>query len=402
MNLWRGGLALGAVALTVAIASGSRSLGVVGLGFLLASALTWLWTWTADSPATVTYAITPARATEGDHVRVIVEVRRRSTLLLGSMSVTATVGRLGQRTWRLRSSGRVSRAELDLDKPPRGVFGISGTKLELGDLLGLVSVTPPIAVEPATVVVWPRLVAVDGLFSEAGRTGLDGRRLLLRRAAGFDFHSVREYEQGESLRRVHWPTSARRGQLMVKELEDTAHDGIVVVLDCDPAGAVGIPPRSSFDVAVRAAGSILQAHITRGRPTTLVSTGRERTIVRDRSAKADLDSVLSALASVVPDAPCGLARFLRDVDPAVSGGGELVVVTATVDAAAFSAVLAVAGRRAVSVVWIDAASFAARPTRADPGVLRLSAHGIPTAVVRRGDDLARVLSARTAAAVARG
>ena len=401
MSLWRGGLGLGAVTLTAAIASGSRSLGVVGVGFVLASALTWLWTWFADSPATVTYTITPPRATEGDHVRVSVEVRRTSRSLLGSMTGNATIGRLGRRTWRLRSRGRVARAELDLDKPPRGVFAISGTEVELGDLLGLVTVTPTLAVEPATVVVWPRLVALDGLFTEAGRAGLDGRRMLLRRAAGFDLHSVREYEQGESLRRVHWPTSARRGQLMVKELEDTAHDGVVLVLDCDPAGSVGTPPRSSFDIAVRAAGSILQTHIARGRRTTLVSTGRERIVVRDRSAKADLDSVLSALAAVVPDATCSLARFLRDVEPAVAGGGELVLVTATVDPAAFTAVLALGSRRALSVVWIDAASFAGRPTRAEPGVLRLSAHGIPTAVVRRGDDLARVLSARALEAVAR-
>ena len=60
MNVWRGGLALGAVALAAAVASGSRALGVVGVGFLLASGLTWVWTWLAESPATVTYAITPA------------------------------------------------------------------------------------------------------------------------------------------------------------------------------------------------------------------------------------------------------------------------------------------------------------------------------------------------------
>jgi uncharacterized protein (DUF58 family) len=401
MSLWRGGLALGAVALTAAVASGSRSLGVVGLGFVLASALTWMWTWVADSPATVAFTVTPPRATEGDRVHVGVDVRRSSRLLLGSMSVKATVGRLGPRSWRLRSGSRAARAELDLDKPPRGVFRITDTEVELRDLLGLVALKPPVSWDPATVVVWPRLVELDGLFSEAGQIGLDGRRQLLRRAAGFDFHSVREHEQGESLRRVHWPTSARRGRLMVKELEETANDGVVVLLDCDPAGAVGTPPRSSFDVAVRAAGSILQAHIRRGRSTTFVSSGRDRAVVRDRSAKADLDSVLGALASVVPDAQCGLARFLHDVEPSVASAGELVVVTATVDRAAFTAVSALAGRRAISLVWIDAASFAMRPTRAEPGLLRLSTHGIPTAVVRRGDDLARVLSARMLEAVAR-
>jgi hypothetical protein len=77
-------------------------------------------------------------------------------------------------------------------------------------------------------------------------------------------------------------------------------------------------------------------------------------------------------------------------------------VTATTDPAAFAQVLALAARRLVSVVWVDAASFVGRPTRAEPGLLRLGAYGVPTAVVRNGDDLASVLSARALQAVARG
>ena len=401
MNRWRGGLALGAVALTAAVASGSRALGVVGVGFLLASGLTWLWTWFAESPTSVAYAVDPAPATEGHRVRVAVEVRRASKVLLGSITVRATLGRLGRRSCLLRSQGRVSHGTFDLERLPRGVYRITETEVTLGDLLGLVSVSPPLACDPVTVVVRPRLVALDGLFSDAGSIGGDGRRLLLRRAAGFDFHSVREYEQGESLRRVHWPTSARRGQLMVKELEDTAHDGVVVMLDCDPSGAVGAAPGSSFDVAVCAAGSILQAHVSRGRLVMFASTGRGRPVVSVRSAAADLGGALDGLAAAEPDAPHGLARSLSGIQPSLASAGELVFVTATCDPAAFASALALAGRRAVSLVWIDAASFAGRPSRAEPGLIRLAAHGIPTAVVRRGDDLANVLSARVFEAVAR-
>jgi uncharacterized protein (DUF58 family) len=210
---------------------------------------------------------------------------------------------------------------------------------------------------------------------------------------------VRQYEQGESLRRVHWPSSARRGQLMVKELEDTAHDGVVVILDCDPRCAVGDPPESSFDAAVRVAGSLLQAHATRGRFATLVSTGRSRAVVPVRSASADFDAALGQLAAAEPDALDGLARFLAGEHTWLASG-ELAVVTATTDPACFAQILALATRRVVSVVWIDAASFAGRPTRAEPGLLRLAGHGIPAAVVRQGDDLAAELSGRAMQAVA--
>jgi uncharacterized protein (DUF58 family) len=394
MTLRRGGVALGAVALAAALATGSRVLGVVGVGFLLAGAITWLWAWLADSPVAVRATITPTPAVEGDRVRVVLDVHRSSWVPVGSLTVRLSAGRLGERTCRLRVQGRRARDELDLGRLPRGVFELAQTEVVLGDLLGLVTVEPAVACEAGTVVVRPRLTALDGLFSEAGRAVGDGRRILLRRAAGFDFHSVRQYEQGESLRRIHWPSSARRGELMVKELEDTAHDGVVVLLDCDPACAVGEPPKSSFDEAVRAAGSILQAHAQRGRLATLVSTGRARPVVPVRSAAGDLDGALGHLAAAEPDALDGLARFLAG-EHAWLASGELVVVTASTDPSAFAQVLALATRRLVSVVWIDAASFAGRPTRAEPGLLRLAAHGIATAVVHQGDDLGAVLSARS-------
>jgi len=400
MSSWRGGLGLGAVALGAAIASGSRPLGVVGVGFLLAWGATWLWTWLAERPVALSLDARPESATEGDHVRLVAELNRASRVLLGSSSIDLEIGRLGPRSLRLRGHGRVLSAELDLGRMARGIYAIDAAEVVVGDLLGLASVKPPVSFERTTLVVRPRLVALDGLFSDTGLGG-DGRRLLLRRAAGFDFHSVREYEQGESLRRVHWPTSARRGQLMVKELEDTSHDGVVVLLDCDPAGVVGTAPDSSFDAAVRIAGSILQAHALRGRAATLVSTGRAATPIPVRSANAELDGAVMTLAAALPDAPCGLARALGGIT-VKAGAGELTVVTATRDASAFAAVLSVAARRSVSVVWVDSASFASRPTKGEPGVLRLAAHGVPSAVVRAGDDLERVLSARTIGATAHG
>jgi uncharacterized protein (DUF58 family) len=401
MSLQRGGVTLGVIALVAAVASGSRVLGVVGVGFLLAGALTWLWAWLVDGTVRVTHAVTPSPATEGERVRIDVELTRTSRIPIGSLVVRLDLGRLGERTCELHGHGRRASGRIDLGRLPRGVYTLTRHEVVVGDLLGLLTVTPRVACDRVSVVVRPRLAALDGLFSDAGGSIGDGRRVLLRRAAGFDFHSVREYEQGESLRRVHWPTSARRGQLMVKELEDTANDGVVVVLDCDARCQAGGAQDSSFDAAVRVAGSLVQAHAGRGRLATLVSTGRDRAIVPVRSAAADLDGVLTTLAAAEPDARDGLARFLAGDHP-WAATGEIAVVTATDDPSAFAQLLALSARRGVSVVWVDAPSFVGRPTRAEPGLLRLAAHDIPAAVVRKGDDLAAVLSARMLEAVARG
>ncbi len=399
MSVQRGGVALGIVALVAAVASGSRVLGVVGIGFLLAGGVTWLWAWLADRAVGVTRSVTPSPATEGERVLLGVRLERGSRVPVGSVVVRFSAGRLGELTCSLRRRGRVATGELDLGRLPRGVYPLSSTHVTLGDLLGLLTIAPRVACELTSIVVRPRLVALDGLFSDAGSALGDGRRVLLRRAAGFDFHSVREYEQGESLRRVHWPTSARRDQLMVKELEDTANDGVVVVLDCDARCQAGALHESSFDAAVRVAGSMLRAHVERGRLATLVTTGRERTVVPVR-ATTDLDGMLTALSAAEPNARDGLARFLAG-DHSWATSGEIAVVTSTVEPAAFSQLLALANRRSVSVAWVDAPSFVSRPTRAEPGLLRLGAHGIPTAVVRKGDDLRAALSARDLGQVAR-
>ena len=56
----------------------------------------------------------------------------------------------------------------------------------------------------------------------------------------------------------------------------------------------------------------------------------------------------------------------------------------------------------ISVVWIDAPSFAGRPTKVEPELLRLQAAGVAVAVVRQGDSLAAVLGAAPAVRSAHG
>ena len=391
MKLGGGALLLGGIALVAAAAFGSRALGVAGIGLVLAGILGRVWVVLARSRAWAVVSVDPSPATEGDAVRLRVEVRRESRVPIGSATLRARIGRLGDAGCRLRGHGAAASGEISLGRPPRGRFRISDAVLELGDPLGLESVALPLEL-PAAVVVQPRLVELQTLFSDAGRLGSDGRRLLLRRHAGFDFHSVRGYEQGESLRRVHWPTTARRGQLMVKELEEAPHDTVAVLLDCDSAGAAGTPPDSSFDAAVRAAGSVLRAYSVRGRRATLVTTGSDGATVGIGSLASDFGAVLAALAAAEPDARHPLDHMLGRTRSPVSLAGELVVVTGVLEVRAVDRLLEAASRRIVSVVWVDAPSFAGRPTRAAAGVLRLTAAGVPVAVVRRGDDLRAALS----------
>lgn len=381
---------LGACVTGAALALGSRPLIVAGIGLLLAAAVARVWAGAARGPVSLELAVDPEGPREGDRVRLRLTARRVSRVPVGSVTFQATLGARGEVACRFPGHGRATSATLDLGCLPRGRYEPADARVELADHLGLGSVTVPVPARVA-VLVRPRLVALRALFSDAGRHGRDGRRLLLRRPVGFDLHSVREYEQGESLRRVHWPSTARRGQLMVKELQDSPRDTVAVLLDCDPAGAADGPAGASFDVAVRAAGSLVQAIAARGRRAVLVTNARTPQVVTVRTLDADLGVVLDALAAVEPDAVHGLVHALRGVSGPSVEAGELVVVTSSLGAAAVDELVRAATTRPVSVVWVDAPSFAGRRTRAEPGALRLAAAGIPTAVVRAGDDLAAAL-----------
>ena len=252
----------------------------------------------------------------------------------------------------------------------------------------------------STLLVYPRLVELERVFSELGAT-LAGGHVVLRRTAGFDLHSVREYQQGESLRKVHWRTTAKRGELMVKELEDMPHDEIAVLLDADGRAVVG----ESFDVQVRAAGSILRANALRGRRALLSITSSPPETCQVGSIDSEWRSALELLAAAEPTGKDSLARFLeRDASPALQAV-ELVVVTAALEPQLVDALLDRAfARRPVSLVLVDAASFNGGepvPLR-DPALLRLQAGGVPVVVVQRGDDLAAKLSGLEEAHAASG
>jgi uncharacterized protein (DUF58 family) len=292
----------------------------------------------------------------------------------------------------LRSRGRGRHTgTYRLRDVPRGRHRFAPVRLSITDPFGLAEAGLALE-EQEALVVYPRLTELDRLFFDGGAGHEHGRRLLLRRPVGFELHSVRDYQQGESLRRVHWPSTARRGSLMVKELEDSPRDEVAVLLDGDPAGVAGSPPSSSFDAAVRVAGSILQAQILRGRRCLLALNTAGRETQRVSSDGPEWHRALELLAAAEPDARGPVTALLESGAGPAARSLELVVVTSRIESSLVNRLLERAlTRRAVALVHVEAASFAGRPNRPEPALLRLQAAGVPIAVVRAGDDLAVAL-----------
>jgi len=395
-------LALGLGTYLAAWAFGARSLYAPAVGLVLAVGLSVLWTLLLARPFRLHRRIDRDQPVEGDDVRIVVELETDGGILPGSVLLHDLAGGLGERDLVVPRDGSSLRIAYSVRNVPRGRYRFGEAEVSVEDPFGL-SRRDQRLPDTGTLLVYPRLANLSSLFSERGLRSHGAGRVLLRRPAGFELHSVREYHDGESLRRVHWPSTARRQQLMVKELEDSPRDEILVVIDAQAGFGAGTPPTSSFDAQVRAGGSILWTHARRGRNARLLVSSSAVDTVSVRSYERDWSRAMEALAAAEQDGTRPLEAFLADESGVAAHASDVAIVTAALRPTLVEALVARAGnRQRVSVVYVDLPSFESDDRRTvglDAAALRLDAAGIPVARLRRGDELAGVLGASLEGAV---
>jgi uncharacterized protein (DUF58 family) len=379
-------LGLGLVVYLAAWMFGSRALYPVATGLVLAVALALAWVRLSARPPHVSRHGAIRNVIEGEDVRIDLVVEATSPVAPPTLVAHEQPGRLAERRVELHRAGRRRFAGgFELREVPRGRYPFDTVRLTIEDPFALARASL-VQGERQALVVYPRLVSLTRLFSEGRAQAQDGRRLLLRRPTGYELHGVREHVEGESLRNVHWRSTARRGRLMVKELEDAPSDEVAVLLDGDELGAAG----ASFEVAVRAAGSILQAHVRRGRRCSLVVNAAAAE-VQSVASEGEWHRALEVLAGAEPTARTRAFAFLELDGGVVARSLELVVVTSRVDIPLVDRLVQrTLSRRGTSLVYVEATPGP------EPQLLRLQSAGIPVAVVRPGDDLAEALGGRRA------
>ena len=226
-------LAFGVLCWITAFVFGSRALYPVAAGLVLVVPFAVAWVRITLRQPRVTRRWRQEDAVwrkddllERDDVRIQIELEREPGIPLPSVVARERIGEFGEREVELQSHSRARNwGSYHLHDVPRGRHRFEPVRLSITDPFGLARARLTLD-EQQALVVYPRLVELERLFFDGGAGPEHGRRLLLRRPVGFDLHSVRDYQQGESLRRVHWPSTARRGALMVKNIEDSPRDEV--------------------------------------------------------------------------------------------------------------------------------------------------------------------------------
>lgn len=294
----------------------------------------------------------------------------------------------------------------------RGGFPLGPTALIAGDPFGLFRITKRFPVTQS-LIVRPMLVDIQTFLSPPGL--LPGGQVIRRKSSDVTPHAagVREYVPGDAMKRIHWPTSVRRGQLMVKEFEQDPQSEIWLFLDAQENVHCEKPfeyedmsteamlfgrrpklklPPSTLEYAVTIAASLAHYFLKQRRAVGLVSAGNVfTTLSADRSERQE-GKILETLAFVEARGSLSLAGLVAAQAAQLPQGSSVILITPTVIPDLLAAVNDLQRRNLRPVVaLLDASTFNGAPGT-DKLSKSLNEKGVPVCILPCDVDLAIALS----------
>jgi uncharacterized protein (DUF58 family) len=373
--------------------------------------------------------VSPQRVPRGAAAEVVLEVHnsdtRRGGLWLLDEQVPAPLGRPHRFSVAGLLPGAGTTVRYHVTGRQRGLHQLGPLRLRVVDPFGLVERTAGAGVAaPLAVVPRVRPLGPGGPGGGQGRGGDGSRRAIA--VHGDDDVSVREYRQGDDLRKVHWRATARTGELMVRLEERPWRAQGTLLLDTRARAHLVAPPREiprpvpaaagddcppgdSLEWLVEAAASIGVALAGRGAELRVVTAAGELPPAAGRGGLG-ADELLDRLAAVGPTRAAGLSGAVA-LACRVAGNGPLVCLLGAVgpdDVA--DLVHARPGPVADMAVLLDISGWAdaapARGRRTGPGAARdaliaqreqaaamLSGAGWRVTTAAAGQDVAEVWAA---------
>src|SRR5581483_1439915 len=183
----------------------------------------------------------------------------------------------------------------DTESELRGLYTLGPTGAVASDPFGLFRLEWKLD-GASELLIYPQTVALDG-FGVPGAIPAEGRRMRRRtQQPTQDPAGARQYVYGDSMRRIHWRSSAHTGQLMAKEYEFTPAADVWIFLDLQASVQAGSGVHSTEEYGVAAAASIAAHYLRSGRVVGLVSSGRSRELIAADRGERQLVRTLERLA----------------------------------------------------------------------------------------------------------
>ena len=310
-------VAAGAAAGVLGLGLGQRTLLSIGGVLIILPVLSVLAASRTRYRITWARAVTPARVPAGLTATVSIQLdnvsRLPTGLLLAEDTVPYSIGSRPRFILDRIEPGGTRRLSYPIQPDHRGKFTIGPLHVRVADAFGLAKVGST-AAPAVTMVVTPAVTALPHTALAGSWLGEGDARASTAAAAGEDDVVPRAYRDGDELRRVHWRSTARYGELMVRREEQRWRNRAVLFLDTRLGGHGGRGPASSFEYAVSAAASI-GVHLAREEMDTEFVTDMGK-VVAPGSFE---DVLLDTLAVIRPSRNASLSSGLAQLSGDTSG-----------------------------------------------------------------------------------
>jgi uncharacterized protein (DUF58 family) len=222
-----------------------------------------------------------------------------------------------------------ARVQWQCSSPKRGRYHFRDLDVGTRSPFGIVEHRVMIAL-PDQIVVYPRIGQLTRRWFLLQRQSTENRRGQRhdRSAQQMEYHGLRDYRSGDSPRWIHWRTSARRGELMVKEFEQQNEQDLAILVDpWLPRTKASAEQREALEQAISFAATVcLETCRHQGRRLLLGWTGPAPEVRHGPASVKLLHELLEQLATLRPTSEGGLAELLDHLPPVVLREAILVVI----------------------------------------------------------------------------
>lgn len=341
---------------------------------------------------------TPGVVAAGEPATVALTIRTRRPSRAGTVAAEDDPGQALGTPHRVHLAasrvGQASRSTYPVQPRRRGRYTLDGFRYRFVDLLGFWVHTVRVA-HPTPLVVTPAVTPLPPTSAHA--YGATGETPIPQTAVrGPDDAMVREYQPRDDVRRIHWPSTARAGTLMVRR-EEAAWDPTAWVLLDSRAGVHPLVRGEypSFEWLVSAAASIGLRLLADGFTVTLVDAEGSRTEV-----SADVPGAVGAWLDPLVDADLTGASDLHEATTRMAQAGSehlLVALLGGLDLGSADLLAATTGSRQQRIAVVAIPDAAAR-SGFEAGRAVLVDHGWEVREASTGEELARLWAERVVGA----
>ncbi len=393
-------LLVGLVGTIAALSFGQRDLAWLGLLALLLPVGALVIVGRSRLHLVSERTIDPPRVTLGERMQGRLNLSKAGALPVGLLRFEDTVPReLGRRP-RFTIHTLAGDWKRELTYPlmgmARGRYRVGPLLVRAVDPFGLARIDRRFRASNE-VLVTPAVIPLTQLGSAAGNNASGESTPQKIGLVGQDDVLVREYRDGDDVRRIHWRSTARKGEIMVRREEQAWDPSVTVLLDSRASAHAGNGRTASFEWAISAATSIAHHLIGNGFRLVMADAEGQVPTASAEDPFAAREAVLLAMTDEALSEQTGLDGALENN---LARSGEMLVAVLGRLTPDDVTALATArhGRTVGMAVILDVDSFTIRGLRAAPEVLaqhescvrQLADAQWRVVTARRGDEVADV------------